>query len=117
MTAIHSADVLLFDRFRQALNIPQTANPSAADLLSKIRRLQQALSRTVDELDRRDQQLTSALDPWNWVAVWHDQNPPTVLDHGNLLTLDGTGQVLLEYRPPAGTGMDDAMGGAAPERC
>jgi hypothetical protein len=51
MTAIHSADVPLFDRIRQALNIPQTANPSAADLLSKIRRLQQALSRTVDELD------------------------------------------------------------------
>ena len=42
-------------------------------------------------------------DPNNWRAVFHGEDPPNKhLTHGNIVTLGGTGQILLEYIGPNG---------------
>lgn len=38
--------------------------------------------------------------PWNWRANFCDGSAPTPLEHGNVITIEGTGQVLLEYIGP-----------------
>lgn len=43
-------------------------------------------------------------DPNNWRAVFYGENPPNKnLTHGNIVTLEGTGQILMEYIGPDST--------------
>ncbi|WP_344098585.1 hypothetical protein, partial [Nocardiopsis tropica] len=54
-----------------------------------------------------DNEAVNALSPWRWRAVFTGDEATrdvdtTALTHGNLVTLNGTGQVLFHYVPPAG---------------
>lgn len=98
-----------------------SAGASVGDVLDAIRRLQgesHAFRRSAENWasayhsENRGHRATKKTlnqvsDPFNWVAVFTGEEgmtdpDDTVLVHGNLVTIDGTGQFLLYYRPSAG---------------
>lgn len=91
------------------LGLPASAGTS--EVIEEIRRLQRqinterrqtaAMKEAWEETQAR---LQRAEDPNNWRATWTGDESTTdvdttVLDHGNLITLEGTGQALFHFRP------------------
>jgi hypothetical protein len=116
-TALYKRTDSRVAQIAEALRLPPGA--TLADILGAIQTLQRRNKflhrsaarwaathfREMQDHERTREKLRAARDPDNWVAVWTGdeaaQDPDsTILNHGNLITLDGTGQMLMHYRPP-----------------
>lgn len=93
----------------QMLGLPLTSG--TAEIIEAIRGLQRVADiqkrrgDTMEEAWKEERLRTErAESPDNWRAVWTgdpstENIETTALSHGNLVTLEGTGQVLMHFRP------------------
>lgn len=87
------------------------AHAGTVEVIEKIRELQRQVNRQRERADAMEEnwktehaRVRRAENPDNWRVVWNgdrstsDPNT-TALTHGNLITLEGTGQALFHFRP------------------
>lgn len=93
----------------QLLGLPLTSG--TAEVIEAIRGIQQMANRQKERADAMEEnwktehaRVRRAENPENWRVVWNGDSSTADLDttaliHGNLITLEGTGQALFYFRP------------------